>query len=71
MSKLSIKGILEKLNQLNKLNPFRYMISGSKNKRNFAVFRRHAMVLSKGVEEALLQKHFIAFHGNGCQMLHQ
>ena len=31
MSKLSIKGILEKLGQLNKPNPLRCMISGSKN----------------------------------------
>ena len=33
MSKLSIKGILEKLDKLKKSNPHRYMINGSKNCR--------------------------------------
>ena len=34
MSKLSIKGILEKLDKLNKSNPLRYIINGSKNKKS-------------------------------------
>ena len=33
MSKLSIKGILEKLDKLSKSNKLRYMTNGSKNKK--------------------------------------
>ena len=33
MSKLSIKRILQKLDRLNKSNPLKYMISGSKNEK--------------------------------------
>ena len=32
-SKLSIKGILENLDKLNKSNPLRYMVNGIKNKK--------------------------------------
>ena len=39
MSNLSIIGILEKLDNLNKSNPLKYLTNGSKNKkRNFAAF---------------------------------
>ena len=34
MPKLSIIGILEKLDKLNKPNPLRYMINGIKNEKN-------------------------------------
>ena len=34
MSTLSIIGTLEKLDKLNKSNPFRYMTNGNKNKQN-------------------------------------
>ena len=33
MSQLSIIGILEKLDKLNKSNPLRYVANGSKNKK--------------------------------------
>ena len=42
MPELSIKGILEKLDKLNKSNPFWFMINGSKTKKTkFAAFWLH------------------------------
>ena len=44
MSKLSIIGILEKLDKLNKSNLLRYITNGGKNKTlNFAAFSPHGL----------------------------
>ena len=51
MSKLSIKGISEKLDKLNKSNPLRYMINGSKNMVWSMVW-----FLSNTIEETPLQQ---------------
>ena len=49
MSKLSIKGKLEKLDKLNKSNPLRYMINASKNKTKFYhIFTPLSGSLAKG-----------------------
>ena len=49
MSKLSIKGKLEKLNKLSKSNPLRYMINASKSKTKFGhIFTPWSGSLAKG-----------------------
>ena len=51
MSKLSIKGILEKLDKLNKSTPLRYMINGIKKEKTkiLSLFDPMVWVLSNGV----------------------
>ena len=57
MSKLSIKGELEKLDKLNKSNPLRYTINASKDKTKFGhIFTPMVWVLSKRVEDVSLQQ---------------
>ena len=58
MFKLCIKGILEKLDKLNESNPLRYMINGSKNKKNliWPYFDPMAWIFSNEVKEKPLQQ---------------
>ena len=65
MSKLSIKGKLEKLDKLNKSNPLLYIVNASKNKtknKNKVLPHFYPMVwfLRKRVEDASLQQFLLS-----------
>ena len=60
MSKLSIKGKLEKLDKLNKSNPLRYMINANKNKKILSHFYPMVWILSKRVEDVSLQQFLLS-----------
>ena len=56
MSRLSIKGILEKLDKLNRSNPLRYMTIAKMYKFFFAAFWSHGLgYISNWVEDTLQQ----------------
>ena len=70
------KGILEKLDKLNKSNPLTYMINGSKNEKS--KFWCMLWVLSERVQDTPLQQFlwsnlylfdslFVTFHSSGCK----
>ena len=60
MFKLSIKGILEKLDKLSKSNPLRCLSSSKSKKLNFAGFWHMVWVLRNGVEVTPLQQFLLS-----------